>query len=199
MRGITRASTGVLVAKRGNAKGRVLTQRVRTLSGQCQQSVVAISVNTVARSLFRDRLFNRGGNSFASTRASHTNGFRTTRRKALFLSRVNGLPCRLRSGLLATVRDQDIIQMKDGRPVPIGVHLVYTAGYGLRRVITGNGFHRSLLCHVGAVRVRVPPLQRHGRSVVPLTRHFVSQFYGRCSGKGVLLSANTRRGLQACP
>lgn len=158
-----------------------------------------ISVNTIARDLFRDRLFNRVGNSFASTRTSHTNGFRTTDHDALFLSRVNGLPCRLRTGLLATVRQHDVIHMNDGAPVPMSVQLVYTAGHGLPRVITGNRFHRSLLCHVGAVRLRVPSLHRQPRSVVPLTRLFVTHFYGRCSGPPIGLASNTYRGLALRP
>lgn len=158
-----------------------------------------MSVKTVARSLFRDRLFNRIGNSFASTRASQANGFRTTSGDALFLSRVKGLPCRLRTGLLATVRQEDVIQIKDGDPVPVSVHLVYTAGHGLRRVMSGKRFQRSLLCHVGAVRVRVPSLQRQGRSVVPLTREFVVHFYGRCSGRPVGFDSTTGRGLSVRP
>lgn len=183
------------MANRGKAKGRVLTHRVRTLSPHSTRDVVSISVNTVARSLFRDRLFKRIGNSFASTRTSHANGFRTTSQDSLFLSRVKGLPFRLRTGLLATVRREDVIHMNDGRSVPMSVHLVYTAGQGLRRVMSGNLFHRSLLCHVGAVRMRVPPLHGHGRSVIPLTRHFVTHFYGRCSGTSVDLDPTTYRGL----
>lgn len=160
---------------------------------------MTISVKTVARSLFRDRLFNRMGNSFASTRASQMKHFRTTSNKALFLSRVTGLPCRLRTGLLAIVRGHCFVGIKDGAPRPAGVQLVYTAGHGLSRVMRGKRFHRSLLCHVGAVRLRVPTLQRQGRSVLPLTRHFLRRCGRRCLHALANFDTSTRRHLLGCP
>lgn len=196
---MTQASTGVLIAKRGKANGRVLTHRVRLLSGQGGRALIPISVKTVARALFRDRLFKRIGNTFASTQTSHPKGFRITGGNALFLSRVKGLSCRLRTGLLATLRHHDVIHMKDGAPVPIGVHLVYTAGHSLRRVMRGKSFHRSLLCHVGAVRIRVPPLERQPRSVMPLARVFLSGCAGVCKGATVYLDLSTGRGLGTRP
>lgn len=196
--GMTGASTGILVAKRGNANGRVLTHRVRHLSLHDNQRVIGISVKTIDRSLFRDRLFKRRQNTFASTHRDHPKGFRTTRKDALFLSRVKGLPLKLRTGLLTTLRGHRIAHLKDGQGVPISVHLVTTAGHGLPRVITRSLFHRSLFCHVGAVRVRVPPLQGQQRSVTLFISCFLGGCASLCKQPKLVLRPRTLRGLTGC-
>lgn len=198
MIGITHASTGVLVAKRGKAKGRVLTRRVRQLSAQGRRSVMAMSVKTVDRSLFRDRLFKRRHNSFASTCRDQPKGFRTTSNDSLFVSRVKGLPLTVRTGLLAMLRGQGVAHVNDGGMVPISVQLLSTAGGGVRSVISSKAFHRSLLCELGAVRLRVPPLHRQERSVRLFVGCFVRHCTTGCRGGRVFLRRRTLRGLYSC-
>lgn len=198
MSGITHASTGVLVAKRGKANGRVLTQRVRHLSPHNTHPVLGMSVKTVDRSLFRDRLFKRRQKTFASTRRDHPKGFRTTGNDSLFVSRLNGLPLPLRAGLLAMLRDQGIAHLNDGGIVPISVHLVSTAGGSVPRVIGRNVFHRSLFCHVGAVRLRLPPLHRQKSSVLLFVSYFLHGFASGCRQRRVQVRRRAIRGLHDC-
>lgn len=169
------------------------------MSAEYKGGVLPISVKTVARALFRDRLFNRIGNTFASTGISGPNGFRLTSNDAVFLSRVKGLSCNLRTGLLATLRHEDVMEINKDARVPVGIQLIYTAGHGLRRVIGSNRFERSLLCHVGAVRLRLPTLEREGSSVIPLTREFLHRCNSLCGGRGLHLSRRTRGGLADLP
>lgn len=196
--GMTEASTGVLVAKRGKAKGRVLTERVRHLSSHGAHPVSDVSVKTVDRSLFRDRLFNRRHKTFASTCRDHPKGFRTTDNDSLFVSRVKGLPLTLRTGLLAMLRGEGVAQVKDGGIIPISVQLVSTAGGSVPRVIGRKLFHRSLFCHVGAVRLRVPPLQRQKGSVLLFIRAFLRHFTSGCRHPRVQVRRRAVRGLHSC-
>lgn len=196
--GLDDASTGVLVLKRGKAKGSMVTHLLCHYSPQCNGPFIAVSLKDVPRRLFRDRLFKFRGKTFASTGGSGTKQVRITAGKALFLSRVNGLSLPVRSGLLATVRGQRVGHLNDARAIPVSIHLVYTAGTSVHRLISRKGFHRSLLCHVGAVRVRVPPLHRHKGSVVLLTRCFLRQCTHGCGGSVHNLAQRTGGGLLGC-
>lgn len=196
--GLSSASTGLLVLKRGNAKGSLTTHVLHFFSPHQKRIFVPVSLKDVPRRLFRDRLFKCRGNTFASTQGTGPKEVRATSKNALFLSRVNGLSLPVRTGLLATVRGRYVAQLKTIGAVRVSIQLVYTAGTGLRRLITRKGFHRSLLCHVGAIRLRVPPLQRHKRSVLLLTARFLGRCGQGCHGRVGKLAHRTGGGLLGC-
>lgn len=198
IRGLHSASTGVLVLNRGKAKGSIVTHLLCHGSPHCKGPFIAVSLNDVPRRLFRDRLFNCRGNTFASTQGTGTKHVRITANNALFLSRVNGLSLPVRTGLLATVRGHYVDHLKDARTAPVSIQLVYTAGTSVHQLISRKSFHRSLLCHVGAVRLRVPPLQRHKGSVLLLTRCFLRQCTHGCRGRVHKLAQRTGGGLLGC-
>lgn len=198
VQGLSSASTGVLVLNRGKANGSLITHSLHCFSPHHRYPFVAVSLKDVPRSLFRDRLFNCRGKTFASTHGTGTKHVRITSKKALFLSRVKGLSLPVRTGLLATVRGQRVSHLKTASVVPVSIQLVDTAGMGVQRLIRRNGFHRSLLCHVGAVRVAVPPLQREKRSILLLTSCFLRECARGCGGRVGKLDHRTGRGLVHC-
>lgn len=171
---VTPDPSDIVIINRDNANGRIITQTVRGLDKEQGGPFVTVGYTTVPRRLLRDRLFNCIGNTFANT--STGNGaklVRTTGANALFLSRVNSVPLVLRTGLLHTVRTHRVLPVNTDDPVRISVHVVSTAGRGLTRFVTRNGFHRSLFCQLGIVPVALPPLHRHRRSVRLLIRCFL--------------------------
>lgn len=164
----------VLVHNTSKANGRCITQRVRILDNQSSTSFVTISYKILPGRLTTSRLFNRVGNTFAKTARGGANVFTTTGRKALFLSRINGLGTRMRETLLHTLRRGHCHPMNNGRRVRASVHLMTTAGRSLRGTVTRKHFERSLFRHLGRFPLRMPLLTRYVRSVVPLTRFVLS-------------------------
>lgn len=181
--GISTASIAILLAKRANAKGRIFTRTVRHGDLHGRGTFITMGYSTFDGSLLRDRVFNRGTNSFAKTVGSGGKLFRITSGKAVFLSRVNRVTFRLRTGLLHILRTKRCVGVNSAGPAGIGIHIVSTAGQSLGGRVRRNGFHRSLCCHLSIFRVRLPPLHRHGRSVRLLTRDFVRLFSGGLKGR----------------
>lgn len=188
----------MLVLNTDNANGRCITEEVRRLDAETGGPFFTLSYNTVPGRITTSRFFNRIGKSFAKTSRSGGNTFRVTGKKALFLSRVKGLGCRIRIRLLHTLRREGVHPMKDGGRVSVSVQLMYTAGRGLTRHITRNGFHRSLCRHVGRFAVCVPRLGSHNTSLFLFTSLFVGRTGGRL-GEGIRkLSNGTGRQVTTC-
>lgn len=192
---ITTASTGMLVAKRGNAKGSIITRTLRRLSGETEGPFMGVSLKYVPRGLFRDRLFKCRGKTFASTEGTGRKQVRATSNNALFLSRVKGLGLPVRRGLLAIVRGQRARHVNSGGIDRISIEVLTTAGTRLHRGIKRKAFQRSLFCQLGAVRLRLPPVHRHKRSVILLTRCFLGVCSKGCDINSIELKTSTGRGL----
>lgn len=171
---VTHAGTSILVANRDKANGRLVTRTVRVGDRHIGRPFIGIGLNNVSRDLFRDRVFNRGGKTFASTDTSHVKHFRVTGGNAVFLSRVNSLSPSYRIGLLHILRSRAFRILNSDHPHGISMHIISTAGTSLHGVISRHAFHRSLFCHVGLVAMGLPSLQRHHRSVPLLTHRFTS-------------------------
>lgn len=195
---ITPASVSILVANSDNAKGRCITHHVRRRDGHGGTPFVTISYKTVPGSLTTSRFFKRIGNSFAKTVSGGRNTFITTRNNAVFLSRVNGLSCRMRMRLLHTLRRQGMGPVNDGRRVTVGIHLISTAGRGLHSTVSGKSFHRSLCRHVGRFAIHVPSLGRQGRSLLLFTGGFLSRTGVRLRGSVVNFSGSIVQVFRSC-
>lgn len=175
-RGISIASIPMLLAKRAKAKGRIFTRTVRCDDGQDGRGFMTIGYSSFDGRLLRDRVFNRETNSFAKTLGSGGKLFRRTGGKAVFLSRVNRVTFRLRTGLLHVLRANRCVGVNSAGPAEMGIHVVTTAGHGLRRRVEIKRFHRSLFCHLSIFRIRLPSLHRHTNSVGVLTATFTGDF-----------------------
>lgn len=176
--GLTPARSPILVHNRDNANGRLITHALRHRSRHRGQPFITVGYNTVPRRLVRSRLFNRRGNTFANTRRHGIKQVRTTGNNALFLSRVNSLPLRLRTGLLHFLRRGRVRHINNDRPVPISIQMLTTARISLRTTVRGGHFHRSLCCHLGILRIIATPLHRQRNSLSVLTGRF-SRFCDR--------------------
>lgn len=171
---VTGAGTSMLVANRDNANGRLVTRTVRVGDRHTGRPFMGMGLKKVSRDLFRDRVFKRGGKTFASTSTSHAKHFRVTSGKAVFLSRVNSLSLSYRIGLLHMLRSRAFRILNSDHPHGASVHMISTAGTSLHGVIGRHAFHRSLFCHVGLVAIGLPTLHRHHRSVPLLIHRFTS-------------------------
>lgn len=188
---VTHAGTSILVANRDNANGRLVTRTIRLGDSHDGGPFIGIGLKNVSRALFRDRVFNRGGNTFASTATSEMKHFRLTSGNAVFLSRVNSLSLDYRIGLLHILRRRAFRILNSDHPHGISVHIIDTAGTSLQRVIRRRAFHRSLFCHVGLVAIRLPTLHRHHRSVPLLIHRFTSGRYRSGNLPGIRFASRT--------
>lgn len=198
-RGISKASIPMLLAKRANANGRMFTRTVRCDDGHTQRGFMTIGYSSFDGRLLRDRVFNRGTNSFANTLGSGGKLFRRTGGKAVFLSRVNRVTFRLRTGLLHVLRANRCVGVNSAGPAHIGIHVVTTAGHGLSRRVITKHFHRSLFCELDMFRVRLPPLHRHTNSVQLLTGTFVGDFTRRLTHPIIRVTPTFLRTLSSRP
>lgn len=171
---VTHAGTSILVAKRDKANGRLVTRTVRVGDRHTGRPFVGMGLKKVSRDLFRDRVFNRGGKTFASTDTSHVKHFRVTGGNAVFLSRVKSLSPSYRIGLLHILRSRAFRILNSDHPHGASVQIMSTAGTSLHGVMDRRAFQRSLFCHVGLVAIGLPTLHREEKSVPLLTHRFTS-------------------------
>lgn len=190
---MTSVSAAIVLLKRANIKGRIVTQCVFRRDRHTGGDFVGMGYKTVPRGLVRDRLFKCRNNTFANTGGGKgVNLFRLTGGNALFLSRVKRLPGSVRMGLLHILRRRRVLHINNAGPMGVSIHVVTTAGQGLRRVMGSNAFHRSLCCELAIFPVSVPPLQVQGGSVVPLTLSFLRGLGRGCRLGGCFASLSVR-------
>lgn len=197
--GVTRLFTGdsvtIVVLNSGKANGRRVTRGVRLRDGETSGPFRMMSYNALSTRLTISTLFKRRGKTFADTSTTEGNCFRLTTKNALFLSRVNGLPGSMRTVLLHILRSGDCQPLKTAGSGITSIHVVTTAGRGLRRTIQRKQFEDSLCCQLRRTIVRVPQLQSYGRSVVPLTGFFLGLCSERASGRVGYVDGRTREAL----
>ena len=152
--------------------GKTHTARIiHKLSPRAEQSFVAVNCAELTPSIIEAELFGYEKGAFTGAVLSKAGKFEAATGGTLFLDEIGELPTELQAKLLKVVEEKCVTRVGGLRERKVNVRIIYATHRDL------SILREDLRYRVAAAyAVYLKPLRERKEEIVPLTRHFLSEF-----------------------
>ena len=94
----------------------------------------------------------------------------------LLLDHIDELALPLQARLLRALQRREVRRIGGSNRIELDVRVIAASAHSLQRAVRLGAFQGELLAHIGAERVRIPPLRQRLVDLVPLAEELLSSF-----------------------
>jgi DNA-binding NtrC family response regulator len=168
-------ATVLIEGESGTGKQQV-ARAIHQASAQRPGPFVNMHCGALPENLLESELFGHVKGVFARPEPVFRPGvFEKAHGGTLLLRHVENLPLGVQARLLRVLDERRLVRVGDVRVVEVDVRVIASAS-GLKLLADEGAFRLDLLCRLGVLRLRLPPLRDRPEDVVLLARHFARQY-----------------------
>lgn len=138
--------------------------------------LVAANCAGLPESLIESELFGHTKGAFTGASQARQGFFRAAHGGTLFLDEIGELPLHLQPKLLRALEAKQVTPVGSDAPVPCDARLVAATNRDLAEAVGEGRFRDDLYYRINVVELLVPPLAERADDILPLARHFASEF-----------------------
>src|SRR5467141_221911 len=170
------APTGsrVLITGAPGSGKEVVGRLLHTRSRRAQGPFVPINCATMRPDRLEIELFGCEASNDGGPRKVGT--FERAHGGTLFLDEVADMPLETQGKIVRALQEQTFERVGGSRRVEVDVRVVASSNRELSAEIAAGRFREDLFYRLNVVPIRVPPLRERREDILPLARHFLSQF-----------------------
>jgi DNA-binding NtrC family response regulator len=129
-------------------------------------------------SLIESELFGHTKGAFTGASQARQGFFRAADGGTLFLDEIGELPLHLQPKLLRAIESGQITPVGGDLPIQIDTRLVAATNRNLNQEVVDGRFREDLYYRINVVELMTPPLTDRRDDILPLARHFATEFAG---------------------
>ncbi|MCA9038515.1 MAG: sigma-54-dependent Fis family transcriptional regulator [Planctomycetaceae bacterium] len=148
-------------------------------SPRASHSLVATNCAGLTATLIESELFGHKKGAFTGASAERMGLFRTASGGSLFLDEIGEMPLEMQPKLLRAIETKQVTPVGDDRSVKVDTRLIAATNRNLLDEVNEGRFREDLYYRINVVELIVPPLTDRREDILPLARHFASQFANR--------------------
>ncbi len=168
----------VLIMGESGTGKEVIAQLVHRWSTRSEGPIVAANCAGFPETLIESELFGHTKGAFTGASEARQGLFRAAHGGTLFLDEIGELPLHLQPKLLRALETGRITPVGSETPVDVDTRLVAATSRNLSEAVEAGQFRDDLYYRINVVELVVPPLGERSDDILPLARHFSSQFAG---------------------
>jgi len=168
----------VLVMGESGTGKEVVAQLLHRWSGRSEGPIVAANCAGLPESLIESELFGHTKGAFTGASEARQGLFRAAHGGTLFLDEIGELPLHLQPKLLRAIETGQITPVGSETPISVDTRLVAATNRDLSEAVESGQFRDDLYYRINVVELVVPPLGQRREDVLPLAKHFGSDFAG---------------------
>ncbi|MCC9601080.1 sigma-54 dependent transcriptional regulator [Stieleria sp. JC731] len=156
-----------------------IAQLIHDWSPRASQRLVTANCAGLSATLVESELFGHVKGAFTGASEVRQGLFRTANGGSLFLDEIGEMPLEMQPKLLRALEAKDITPVGSDRPVQIDTRLIAATNRNLVDEVQAGRFREDLYYRLNVVELIVPALSDRREDILPLARHFASQFANR--------------------
>ena len=138
---------------------------------------VKVNCGAIPENLMESELFGYESGAFSgANRAGKLGYFALAHKGTLLLDEIGELPLHMQVKLLRAVQDKSIIPVGGTKPIKLDIRLLAATNRNLKGMIANNEFREDLYYRLNVATISIPPLNERRDDILPLVKHFLSQF-----------------------
>jgi len=172
------ASTVLIQGESGTGK-ELIARAIHFLSPRKSGPFQAVDCGAIPESLLESELFGHTRGAFTGADAPRQGMFEVAHGGTLFLDEVGELPLSLQVKLLRTLQEGEIRPLGSNQTRKVDVRVVAATNKDLGAEVAAGRFREDLYYRLNVISIRVPPLRERPEDILPLARHFLSEYGAR--------------------
>jgi len=171
------AAPVLILGPRGVGK-EVIARLIHQWSPRADGPLVAANCAGLPEALIESELFGHTKGAFTGAGQARQGFFRAAHGGTLFLDEIGELPIQLQPKLLRALEAGEITPVGSDLPVEVDTRLVAATIRDLAESVRDGRFRDDLYYRINVVELAVPPWADRYDDVLPLARHFATEFAG---------------------
>ena len=193
----SRSRATVLVTGETGTGKELVARAIHDASPRRQKPFVALNCAAFPETLLESEFFGHVRGAFTGADRDRKGLFESADRGTIFLDEVSETSRPFQAKLLRVLQEREVRPLGGARTRRVDVRVIAASNRDLWREAVGEGFREDLYYRLAVFPIHVPPLRGRAADVVALAEHFLT-VHGRREGKrGVRLSPEASRLLQA--
>jgi DNA-binding NtrC family response regulator len=170
----TPSSSALIVGESGVGK-EVLANHIHRKSTRHAQPFVRLNVAAIPESMMEAELFGSTRGAFTDSKQSRVGHIASADRGTLLLDEIGELRVDYQPKLLRVLEERRFFPMGSDRERVVDVRFLAATNRRPEDMVAKGVLRRDLFYRFGIV-IRIPPLRERRDEILPLARHFVTQF-----------------------
>ncbi len=166
----------VLILGESGVGKEVVAELIHAWSPRRGGPLVAANCAGLPESLIESELFGHTKGAFTGATQPRQGFFRAADGGTLFLDEIGELPLHLQPKLLRALESGQVTPVGSDAPVHIDTRLVAATNRDLGEAVAEGRFRDDLYYRINVVELILPPLRQRCDDILPLARHFATQF-----------------------
>ncbi|SLM48986.1 Fis family transcriptional regulator [Nitrospira japonica] len=191
-------ATVLIIGETGTGK-ELIARHIHDLSERRSGPFIAVNCAAISESLMESELFGHERGAFTGAIAPKTGWFEASQGGSLFLDEIGDLPLPLQAKLLRVVQEREVVRVGSRQSVPVDVRLIAATNVKLDEAVAAGRFREDLYYRLNVATVSLPPLRERPGDILPLVRHFLSQYGTKLGYSTVDLAPDALRAVLAYP
>lgn len=196
---VARFDSAVLIRGETGVGKELLARHIHNRSLRAGGAFIAVNATSLPETLLESELFGHKAGAFTGATHDRVGLFEEAGKGTLFLDEIGDISPGLQAKLLRVLQEKEILRVGESRPRPVDVRVLSATNRDLEKAVREGRFREDLYYRLRVIEIVIPPLRARGEDILPLARHFVSQFARQLKIPGLRLDAACLDYLQAYP
>ncbi|MDR3153405.1 MAG: sigma-54 dependent transcriptional regulator [Deltaproteobacteria bacterium] len=168
-------ATVLITGESGTGKEMVASM-IQRLSPRVGGSFIKINCAALAENLLESELFGHVKGAFTGADSNRDGRLMAANGGTVFLDEVAETSNSFQAKLLRTLQEGEIQPLGSNFVKKVDVRIIAATNKDLEAEVGAGRFREDLYYRLNVIRVNVPPLRERPDDILPLARHFVSQY-----------------------
>jgi two-component system nitrogen regulation response regulator NtrX len=140
---------------------------------------IRVNCAAIPRDLVESEMFGHERGAFTGATQTRVGRFELAHKGTLFLDEVGDLGPEAQAKLLRAIEAQEIQRVGGNKVIRTDVRVVSATNHDLLASVKSGSFREDLYFRLNVIPLALPPLRARPGDIIPLVRHFSSQFFKR--------------------
>lgn len=173
------SDASILIQGPSGAGKELIAQLIHQWSLRASHPLVTTNCAGLSATLVESELFGHRKGAFTGASEDRMGLFRTASGGSLFLDEIGEMPLEMQPKLLRALETKQVTPVGADCPISVDTRLIAASNRNLLDEIKEGRFREDLFYRLNVVELIVPPLSDRREDVIPLAKHFASQFANR--------------------
>ncbi len=175
---ISSAEDTVLIYGESGTGKEVFAQAIHNASQRANAPFVAVNCAALPENLLESGLFGYEPGAFTGAIAKGKAGlFEQANHGTIFLDEIGDISPNLQSKLLRVIQEKQVMRIGTDHIIDIDVRLIAATNKDLKQAVQEKTFRSDLFYRLNVLPIRIPPLRKRMKDIVPLLEYFLGTTY----------------------
>lgn len=176
---VARTDISVLILGETGVGKDVTARAIHALSARKHKNLVIVNCGAIPEGTIESELFGHEKGSFTSAVDSREGYFEKANGGTIFLDEIADTPKAVQVKLLRVLETGEYFRVGSSSMRKTDVRILAATNKDLRQEVQKGNFREDLYYRLDTVTIKLPPLRDRSADIVPLFRHFVTEFAAR--------------------